>query len=159
MTMINNFVYLPLTVFYSSWSNARETNNWNKDFSPRVNESKTVVDSGFQAGNSGFQVLDCSLCQWNLDSGFQKPRIPFPHSLRSRRLEVVGERENSPLACLLFPRRFFLVPTISKRLLRNLFPQGKFSWIPESGVPSRGKTNTVKPRYNGHWRSHRKCPF
>ena len=53
-------------------------------------------------------------------------------SLRSRRLEVVGERENerargrhtrgatSPLACLLLARPFFLVPTTSKRLLRRL---------------------------------------
>ena len=33
--------------------------------------SKTVLDSGFHAVDSGFQVLDSSLCQWNLDSGFQ----------------------------------------------------------------------------------------
>ena len=65
----------------------------------------------------------------------------------------------SPLACLPLPRPFFLVPTTSKRLLRRLFPQGKISSIPESGVPSWGETNTVKPRYNEHWRSHRKCPF
>ena len=56
-----------------------------------VKESKTVLDSGFHTVDSGFQVLDSSLCQWNLDSGFQlftgfqihwavfripKPRIP-----------------------------------------------------------------------------------
>ena len=44
-------------------------------------------------------------------------------SLRSRRLEVVGERENGRArgrhACLL-ARPFFLVPTTSKRLLRRL---------------------------------------
>jgi len=44
-------------------------------------------------------------------------------SLRSRRLEVVGKRENrctrGRLACLL-ARPFFLVPTTSKRLLRRL---------------------------------------
>ena len=61
----------------------------------------------------------------------------------------------SPLSCLLLSRPFFLLPTISKRLLRRLFPQGKISSIPESWVPSWGGTNTVKPRYNGHWRSHR----
>ena len=74
-------------------------------------------------------------------------------SLRSRRLEVAGERENgrargrhargegaparkapenrsnshsgasSPLACLLLARPFFLVPTTSKRLLRRLVTQ------------------------------------
>ena len=45
-------------------------------------------------------------------------------SLRSRRLEVVGERENGRArgrhACLLLARSFFLVPTTSKRLLRRL---------------------------------------
>ena len=53
-------------------------------------------------------------------------------SLRSRRLEEAGERENgrargrhargatSPLACLLLARPFFLVSTTSKRLLRRL---------------------------------------
>ena len=52
----------------------------------------------------------------------------FSHSLRSRRLEVMGERENGRaqgrhargLACLLLARPFFLVPTTSKRLLRRL---------------------------------------
>ena len=39
--------------------------------SPYVRESKTSWDSGFHAVDSGFQVLDSSLCQWNLDSGFQ----------------------------------------------------------------------------------------
>ena len=54
----------------------------------------------------------------------------YKTSLRSRRLEVMGERENgrargrhargtSPLACLLLARPFFLVPT-SKRLLRSV---------------------------------------
>ena len=46
-------------------------------------------------------------------------------SLRSRRLEVVGERENGGArgrhACLLLlARAFFLVPTTFKRLLRRL---------------------------------------
>ena len=44
--------------------------------------------------------------------------------LHSRRLEVVGERENGArargVACLLLARPFFLVPTTSKRLLRRL---------------------------------------
>ena len=50
-------------------------------------------------------------------------------SLRSRRLEVVAERNGaregdtrgvSLLACLLLARQFLLVPTTSKRLLRRL---------------------------------------
>ena len=32
---------------------------------------KNKLDSGFQTVNSGFQVLDSSLCQWNLDYEFQ----------------------------------------------------------------------------------------
>ena len=53
-------------------------------------ESKTVLHPRFLAVNSGFLVLDSTLCQWNLDSRFQdfrlriawaqlvisKPRIP-----------------------------------------------------------------------------------
>ena len=39
--------------------------------SPCVKEFKTVLDPGFHAVDSGGQVLDSSLCQWNLDSGFQ----------------------------------------------------------------------------------------
>ena len=38
---------------------------------PHIRISKTVLDSGFQAVESGLQVLDSSLCQRNLDSGFQ----------------------------------------------------------------------------------------
>ena len=63
-------------------------------------------------------------------------------SLRSRRLEVLGERENghargrhargegapSPLACLLLGARFFLVPTTSKRLLRRLQNTSQLSY-------------------------------
>ena len=39
--------------------------------SSHARKSKTVLDSGLHAVRSGFQVLDSSLCQWNLDSGFQ----------------------------------------------------------------------------------------
>ena len=62
-----------------------------RTLSPDESESKSVLDSGFHAVDSGFQVLDSTLCQWNLDSWFQywlgfpilwtvlripKPRIP-----------------------------------------------------------------------------------
>ena len=48
--------------------------------SPNVRESKTVLDSGFHAVDSGLTVLDFSLCQWNMDFGFQSLvgfRIPW----------------------------------------------------------------------------------
>ena len=47
--------------------------------SPLVRESKKLLDSGFNALDSGFQIHDSSLYQWNLDPGFQslvKFRIP-----------------------------------------------------------------------------------
>ena len=51
--------------------------NWNdyRNISPHVRQSKTVLDSGIHS-----QVLNSSLCQWNLDSGFQllvEFRIPW----------------------------------------------------------------------------------
>ena len=61
-----------------------------------VRESRAVLDSGIHAEDSGFQVLDSRICQWNLDFGFQSlvgfripwtvlripnPRIPDPISI------------------------------------------------------------------------------
>ena len=60
---------------------------FHKKNSPHGKESKTVLDSGFHAVNSGFQVLHFSLCQWNqetfmawwnLDSGFLEVYSKFP---------------------------------------------------------------------------------
>ena len=39
--------------------------------SSHARKSKTVLNSGLHAVDSGFQVLNSSLCWWNLDSGFQ----------------------------------------------------------------------------------------
>ena len=39
--------------------------------SPLVRESKTFIDSGFHAVDSGLRVPHSSVCQWNLDSGVQ----------------------------------------------------------------------------------------
>ena len=36
-----------------------------------IQDSLHAVDSGFHAVDSGIQVLNSSLCQWNLDCGFQ----------------------------------------------------------------------------------------
>ena len=80
----------------------------------------------WKTGNSGWKIK--WVAPFRLLGSFRKYEL----SLRSRRLEVVGERENgrargrhargatSPLACLLLARPFFLVPTTSKRLLRRL---------------------------------------
>ena len=58
------------------------------------------------------------------DSTWNSEALSQSFSLRSRRLEVAGERENGRArgrhACLLLARPFFLVPTTSKRLLRRL---------------------------------------
>ena len=51
----------PLTKLYPSL----------KNLPPHVRESKTVLDSGFRAVDSGFQVLNSILFQWKLDSGFR----------------------------------------------------------------------------------------
>ena len=70
--------------------------------SPDESESKSVLDSGFHAVDSGFQVLDSTLCQWNLDSwfqywlgffelycGFQSPEFRIPQTQFSRIPESV----------------------------------------------------------------------
>ena len=62
-------------------------------------------------------------------------------SLRSRGLEVVGGRENRRArgrhACILLSRAFFLVATISKRLLRWLVMRwgGTYRYSLYKGVP------------------------
>ena len=72
------------------WGGVVRVFHW-QDILPYVRESRTVLYSGFHTADSGFQVLDSSICQWNLDSEFQllvgfqipwavfrfpKPRIP-----------------------------------------------------------------------------------
>ena len=52
-----------------------------------------------EAGYSGFQVLDCSLCQWNLDSGsksFAGFRIPKLRILDSTRKNFLDSGIRSP---------------------------------------------------------------
>ena len=43
----------------------KDISNWNdyRNILPHVRESKTVLDSGFHAMDSRFQVLNASLCQ------------------------------------------------------------------------------------------------
>ena len=38
-------------------------------------QDRAVSGSGFHAVDSGFQVLDSSICHWNLDSGFQSTEL------------------------------------------------------------------------------------
>ena len=58
---------------------AQNRGGW-RSVSPHVRESKTVLYFGFHAVDSRFQILDSSLCQWKLSSGFQSLvgfRIPW----------------------------------------------------------------------------------
>ena len=78
--------------------------------SPRARESKTVLDSVFHAVDSGFQLLDPSLSQWNLESGFQSLvgfripwavfRIPKPRIPDSTSRNFPGSRIRIPLRFL-----------------------------------------------------------
>ena len=73
-------IFLQISQFFPNETG--ESGNRNR-ISPPLRESKTVLESGFQAVDSGFQDLDSSLCQWNLDSGFQSLvgfRTPWPVS-------------------------------------------------------------------------------
>ena len=51
---LDNVMLQKLKAFRPMWENPRES--WILDFTPL---------------DSGFRILDSSLCQWNLDSGFQ----------------------------------------------------------------------------------------
>ena len=86
-----------------------------------VKESKQVLDSGFHAWDFGFQALDSSLCQWNLDFGFQSLwDSDFLSCFRDSKAQDSGSHNQS------FPRE-----------LR--FPRAKISRIPESKFPFIGQ--------------------
>lgn len=77
--------------------------------SPHIRESITVLDSGFHAVDSGFQVLDSWICHWNLDPGFQSWmwfRIPWA----SFRGQKKNRKDNLSLilSSLLSSHRFML---------------------------------------------------
>ena len=64
-------IFLQISQFFPNETG--ESGNRNR-ISPPLREYKTVLESGFQD-------LDSSLCQWNLDSGFQSLvgfRTPWP---------------------------------------------------------------------------------
>ena len=80
---------------------------------------KGIQDSlGFWTVDSGFPVVDSSLCEWNLDSEFQS---------------FVGFR---------IPRTVFRIPKP-----RFQIPQAKFSQIRESGFPSMGRYTPKQDYY------------
>ena len=64
------------------------------------------LDSGFHTVDSRFQVLDCGLCRWNIDSGFQSlvgfwiPKAVFqiPQAEISRFADRLNQSLVSPVA-------------------------------------------------------------
>ena len=89
----------------------------NGTFEIRFDESRSSVyfDLRFRLRSYVCQghptTVSCNIC-WEEQT---LPRLFYYFSLRSRRLEVVGKRENGRArgrhACLLLARPFFLVPT------------------------------------------------
>ena len=68
------------------------------------------MDSGFHAGDSGFQILNSSLCQWNLDSkaqdfGFHKQKFPF-HEAKDTLTDAAGLNGPGLKEKPLIPSRF-----------------------------------------------------
>ena len=83
----------------SSPSNIRRAPS-KKEKSPHVMDSKTVLDSGVHAVDTGFEVVDSTLFQWNLYSGllqlyfgFQSPVFRIPHAKISPIPESGSRRE------------------------------------------------------------------
>ena len=93
-----------------------------------VRESKQVLDSGFHAGDFGFQALDSSLCQWNLDFGFQSLwDSDFLSCFRDSKAQDSGSHKQS------FPRELRI-------------PLAKISRIPESRFPFIGQIEEMEKR-------------
>ena len=79
---VDSFIVLHFTIKFSYDNTPADTKIWSFHLgklvrwsishvgrmSPYVREPKTVLDSGLHAVDSGFQLLDSSLFQWNLDS-------------------------------------------------------------------------------------------
>ena len=120
-------------------------------------ESKTVLDYGFHAANSGSHLLDSSLCQWNLDFEFQslvwfgipwavfripRPGFRIPQAKISRTLQFgfpyYSYLKTTPLQCLfcLFVCLFSPRCLLSSRFLNfyksNLAPCKVKIWFPGS---------------------------
>ena len=90
--------------------------------SPHVRESKTVLDSGFHAMDSGFSLLD--LKSFSVDLGF---RIPIVSGI----LDSYSCIPDSKAQDSGFHKQNFLI----FRIL-----QAKISGIPESGFPYMGRS-------------------
>ena len=99
----------------SGYSNTKAWNYWHSwiffhGTSPYVSESETVLDSGFHAVDSWFQVLDSGLCHWNLDSGFQR---------------LVGFR---------IPWGVFRIQSLAFRIPKPSIPDSTSKCFPDSGI-------------------------
>ena len=105
----------------------------------------------FHAVDSGFQLLDSILCQWNLDSGFQSlvgfriPRAVFRGAIHSTKIPTGPTGKSSPpqkvdpffrnFSGWTEPIHWVLDRNFRKFWLngsRPRIPQAKFSGIPDS---------------------------
>ena len=86
-------------------------------FSPHVRESKTVLDSGSQAVDFGFQIVDSSQCQWSLDSGFQS-LVGFRKNVPGSGIRISLHGATWGEYLLRLPRVYFLKTNKSARASR-----------------------------------------
>ena len=128
-----------------------------KLWSSHVRKSETALDSEFYAvDQSRFQVLDSSLCQWNLDSGFQSSvgfqipwaefQIPRPriwlheHNFPGFRNPINGSETNLGLVIKLALN----LPGKDKDKLINIWIS--YIWTASIGTP---KVSRIRQTANG----------
>ena len=108
-----------------------------KHYQQQLSPYKVIVDSGFHAVNSGFQVLDFG-CQWHLDSGFQslvgfriprvKSHVPNPRIPHSTTKLFYSHYQ----AISVLPRRSKIDPqNINVLLLENVEEQNRNNEMPK----------------------------
>ena len=122
---------------------------------PHVRVSETVLDSGFQTTDYGFQVLDSSLCEWNVDSWFQSLlgfrilwavfRIPKPRISDSTRKNFQHS--------LTWGEKIFLLNKVEVeveveiKLRKNIFKSIASHFV-QRKFPARGDDSNLENRHS-----------